>query len=407
MSDEGATVGGHRTMVEAVDVFTTGLGGDSEVTIDTRSSTARLVIGPRRLTPLAVLAGDEPDLVLDTLRSRTGPYRPSDTTFARAVPIADDTATGPIGVREQRLLERLDRWAPLDQVATTNLEASTLRGLVGRGLVALAGFTPTDAAHVLGHQSDGETEASRLAADLIATTSDQRGRELRPDGRALAQWVLDAVIRRSAEAVLDATLTRDGLPAGTVDSPLVRQALDHRAAAQLRSAMADGDGDQDGEATSTAPATPATVVSLGPSAPLVGLGAGAATYHPGAADLLGAKHLIPDNGGVANAVGAAVSEIRVTERATITQPTRGQYRVHLAGAGDDLGDVEPAVERAAELLAERVRTRADRSGAASVTIGVDVERKTAEVGGKILLVEATVTVTGVGPPREAGVELSR
>ncbi|MEM9562625.1 MAG: hydantoinase/oxoprolinase family protein [Actinomycetota bacterium] len=406
VSDEGATVGGHRTMVEAVDVFTTGLGGDSEVTIDTRSSTARLILGPRRLTPLAVLAGDEPELVLDTLRSRTGPYRTSDSTFARAVPIAEDTATGPIGVREQRLLDRLDGWAPLDRVATTNLEASTLRGLVGRGLVTLAGFTPTDAAHVLGHQHDGVTEASELAADLIATMSDQRGRELRPDGRALAQWVLDAVIRRSAEVVLDATLTRDGLPAGTVDSPLVRQALDQRAAAQLRSAM--GDDDEHDEATpSTAPTTPATVVSLGPSAPLVGLGAGAGTYHPGAADLLGAKHLIPDNGGVASAVGAAVCEIRVTERAAITQPTRGQYRVHLPGAGDDLGDVEPAVERAAELLAERVRTRADRAGAASVTIDVDVERRTAEVGGKILLVEATVTVTGIGPPREAGVELSR
>ncbi len=408
VSDEGATVGGHRTMVEAVDVFTTGLGGDSEVTIDTRSSTARLIIGPRRLTPLAVLAGDEPDLVLDTLRSRTGPYRPSDTTFARAVPITDGTATGPIGVREQRILDRLGRWAALDRVATTNLEASTLRGLVGRGLVALAGFTPTDAAHVLGHQSDGVGEASELAAELIATSADHRGHELRADGRALSQWVLDAVIRRSAEVVLDATLTRDGLPAGTVDSPLVRQALDHRAAAQLRSAMTGGDdGEPDDGSNSGAPATPATVVSLGPSAPLVGLGAGAATYHPGAADLLGAKHLIPDNGAVASAVGAAVCEIRVTERATITQPTRGQYRVHLPGAGDDLGDVEPAVERASELLSERVRTRADRSGAAAVTIDVDVERRTAEVGGRILLIEATVTVTGVGPPREAGVELSR
>lgn len=399
ISAEGATVGGHRTMVEAVEVFTTGLGGDSEIALDTRTWPARLEVGPRRVVPLAVLAIDEPDLVLDTLRARTGPYRPNDTTFARATPAEAGANLASTSDRERRVLDRLQGWTPLERAAGSNLEASTLRNLVGRGLVEMAAFTPTDAAHVLGHQHDGVTEVASLAAELMAAASDQSGHPVQPDGPAFATWVIDTVIRRSAEAVLDATLTRDGLPAGTVDSPLVRQALDQRVAIDLRD-----DADQQAErATATGPAT---VVSLGPSAPLVGLGAGAGTYHPGAAELLGAKHLIPDHGAVANAVGAAVSTIRVTERATITQPTRGQFRIHLPGAGDDLGDLEPAVDRAAELLSAKATERADRSGAASTELDVDVSLKTAEVGGKTLVVEATVTVTASGPPREGGPELT-
>ncbi len=47
LSAEGASVGGWKTMVEAVDVRTFGLGGDSELAFDGRS----IIIGPRRVRP--------------------------------------------------------------------------------------------------------------------------------------------------------------------------------------------------------------------------------------------------------------------------------------------------------------------------------------------------------------------
>ena len=46
---EGALVGGWRTMVQAVDVRTIGLGGDSEVRFDRQ---LRLKVGPRKAMPL-------------------------------------------------------------------------------------------------------------------------------------------------------------------------------------------------------------------------------------------------------------------------------------------------------------------------------------------------------------------
>jgi hypothetical protein len=57
ISGEGALVGAWRTMVEAIDVRTCGLGGDSEVHFDRLH---RLCVGPRKAMPLSLLAHSFP-----------------------------------------------------------------------------------------------------------------------------------------------------------------------------------------------------------------------------------------------------------------------------------------------------------------------------------------------------------
>jgi N-methylhydantoinase A/oxoprolinase/acetone carboxylase beta subunit len=64
LNSQGATVGGWQTMVEALDVHTAGLGGDSEVRLDKDDT---LVVGPRRVIPLSMLAADHPS-VLEALK---------------------------------------------------------------------------------------------------------------------------------------------------------------------------------------------------------------------------------------------------------------------------------------------------------------------------------------------------
>ena len=56
LNPEGAQVAGWRTMVEAVDVHTVGLGGDSQVRVDGKLGPDWLTIGPRRVVPLCLLA---------------------------------------------------------------------------------------------------------------------------------------------------------------------------------------------------------------------------------------------------------------------------------------------------------------------------------------------------------------
>src|ERR1700723_1116817 len=65
INGEGALVGAWRTMVQAVDVRTSGLGGDSEVHFDRQH---RLCVGPRKAMPLSLLAHTHP-AVLARLKS--------------------------------------------------------------------------------------------------------------------------------------------------------------------------------------------------------------------------------------------------------------------------------------------------------------------------------------------------
>ncbi len=53
LKKDGAFVGGWQTMVEAAEIRTCGLGGDSEVTPILRGRTGGLSLGPRRATPLS------------------------------------------------------------------------------------------------------------------------------------------------------------------------------------------------------------------------------------------------------------------------------------------------------------------------------------------------------------------
>src|SRR5690606_23484212 len=63
LDPEGASVGGFRTMVEAVAMHTFGLGGDSEVSLEEGGLRPRILLGPRRLVPIALAATRHPKIV--------------------------------------------------------------------------------------------------------------------------------------------------------------------------------------------------------------------------------------------------------------------------------------------------------------------------------------------------------
>ncbi|MDB2272904.1 hypothetical protein PM032_18280, partial [Halorubrum ezzemoulense] len=142
-------------MVEAVDVHTCGLGGDSEVYFDREQ---RLAVGPRKATPLSLLATQFPGLIDDLRRlaeaERPMPYAPQ---FAHRKPGRDPGAQ--LDRIEQRVWEALDeRPKPVGDVARTGPGVDALRRLVGRGLATIAAFTPSDAMHVLGKQASWNAE---------------------------------------------------------------------------------------------------------------------------------------------------------------------------------------------------------------------------------------------------------
>ena len=139
-------------------------------------------------------------------------------------------------------------------------------------------------------------------------------------------------------------------------------------------------------------------VSISLTDPLVAIGAPAPTYYPVVAARLRTGHVVPEHAGVANAIGAVVGRVLVRRSCTITQPTRGQFRVHLEDQ-PTFGSVENARRRAQDLLEPRVLADADQAGADRVELRRDWEATTAVIEGKEVFVEGTLTVEAAGRPR--------
>lgn len=375
LSLEGARVGGHHTMVEAVDMITHGLGGDSEVRLDQSALTPALHLGPRRLVPVSLLAKEAPDIV----------HRALDEDLARPIPGEHDgrflfrrsNAQVIAGLRatDLTLLEDLDTTPrPARAVLTSRPRHAALSRLVAQGLVQVSGFTPSDAAHVTGRYTSWDREAARKAAALLARQRAANGQPVAADALAISELTLDTLQRRSAEVVLDAALRQDGhAQPGLTDHPLIQSALcGHKGAAR---------------------------VEIGLALPLIGLGASAPLYYPDIAAILGTPALIPEHADVANAVGAVVGRVRIAREVLVTCPSEGRFQVHLPDGPRDLPSEDQACSIALVAARDAARAAATDAGAADVEISDNWTSKDATIEGKRMLIEATARAVATGRPR--------
>ena len=160
LDPEGATVGGFRTMVEAVAMRTFGLGGDSEVALEAGALDPKILLGPRRLLPLSLSGMVHGAAVTAELERQLRAPNPGrlDGRFAVRTGVPERLAAG-LTPPEAKLYEAIGAVPlPLDALLTSTAQHATLSRLVARGLVHVSGFTPSDAAHVLSRQSNWDAD---------------------------------------------------------------------------------------------------------------------------------------------------------------------------------------------------------------------------------------------------------
>ena len=378
LDPEGATVGGFRTMVEAVAMRTFGLGGDSEVALQEGALEPRILLGPRRLVPLALAAATYGEVVTAELERQLRAPNPGrmDGRFALRTGVPQRLAAG-LASAEARLYEAIGETPlPLDRLLATNAQNATLNRLVARGLVHVAGFTPSDAAHTLGRQANWDAAAARPGAELFARRRDGRGQPIAATPEALAERVLAALTRLSAEVILETAFTEDGLDgAATVAHALVQRAVDaHPGIARFSVAL---------------------------DRPVIGLGASAPLHYAGLPELVGNDCRVPPDTDVANALGAVVGQVRVSAEARVSQPKEGLFRVT---AGEEIRDFtgEAPALAAAEAQARAMAVeRAHGAGTDEAEIAVTREIRASEVEGQRMFIEAHVVATASGRPRIA------
>lgn len=378
LDPDGAIVGGHRTMVEAVAMRTFGLGGDSEVGLEDGALDPKLVLGPRRLVPLSLAATEHDVQVIETLERQLRAPNPGrlDGRLVMRSGVPDRHASGLSGPEEKLYAEIAGEPAALDRVLSSTAQLATLSRLVARGLVHVIGFTPSDAAHVLDQQQNWDRKAAKLGAQLFSRRKNGRGSPIAATAEELCQRVLKVLTRRSAEAILETAFGEDGLDGqAMIENPLVQRALD---------------GDH---------GIVRSPISL--DRPVIGLGASAPLHYRKLDLLVGGECVVPPDTDVANAVGAVAGQVSVSAPATISQPNEGRFRVAVGEEVRDFTSEKEALKFAETRLRELVGKLAIRAGTDSAEIEIKRDIRVATIEGQRMFVEAQFVAAASGRPRIA------
>lgn len=367
LNEDGASVGGWRTMIEAVDVHTTGLGGDSRVSLDAGGG---LRIGPRRVIPLSLLASEHPG-ILDGLRrvAALPPGRRPDE--AAEFLVAGRQADMALADEDREVLDRL-RDGPLSLCSLADdakrgwLLGRRAKEMETRGLVRRSAFTPTDALHVLGSFRRWNVEAASLGAELVAS-------EHGLTAEALCLQVVRDFSKRVCTELVSKVLQNEA-----------RQGQDVRGDILLAQAL---DPAQDHDLACT----------LTLHRPLVAIGAPVEAYMPAVAQFLHTELVIPPHAEVANAVGAVAGGVVQRLRVQINQLEDGRFRAHLPQGVYDADHLDDAVRRAEQVTLPHVEQLAREAGAEQIevhTVRVDHQAPTARGGDVYLGTELIFTAAG-------------
>jgi N-methylhydantoinase A/oxoprolinase/acetone carboxylase beta subunit len=313
LAEQGAEVGGWRTMVRAIDIRTTGLGGDSGVQFDGKL----LNLDSQRVIPISLLATRHPE-IMARLRIDIADSSNAGSMHGRFVvrPFGSGELVGVSDPSEALVLERVTtKPLPLRDLASSPRMQRAIESLRKRGLVQLSGFTPSDAAHVLGLQGNWDSDAAKLGAYLGARF--RLMKEPAPDEvLAFAHDVYDETVRRSVLAFVEAA------------------AQDAEASSsEVYRAIASGRSERGALRHS---------VSL--QIPLIGVGGPAPVFYPEAARRLGATLLLPEFGDVANAVGAATGVVTRSVTTTVAGDGSGTFRAHSVRETKTFIDVAAALQ---------------------------------------------------------------
>ena len=182
ISENGAVVGNWKTMVRAVRIRTSAMGGDSHVWVQ-----RKIYIGPNRVIPLCLAASDYPfledklrkaekisDRIMDDI------FQPA-SFFVRSGNAGADDDVHALNYSIEFELENYERQIfdviGYEPVSISNISEAVgkhplqfvkaLRSLVQKRCIYHIGFTPTDALHVLGEYEMWNSTASWLGAKIL------------------------------------------------------------------------------------------------------------------------------------------------------------------------------------------------------------------------------------------------
>lgn len=374
VSAQGAEVGGWRTMVRAIDVRTVGLGGDSEVHLGAHG---KLTVGPQRVVPIALLVARHPEM-LALLEADLADIDGGSSLHGRFVLLPFGARGGApsaeLSAREREVLDKVTAVPqPLRRLGGSLAAQRAIASLKRKGLVQVAGFTPSDAAHVLGLQSNWSVPAAQMAAQLACRLRDMK----LPTPERTAQFAQDVwseTVSLSARTVLDTAFG------------------EHLREDRLLHAVCAGDG-----------TLGLARITVTPTVPVVAVGGPVLVYYREVARRLGCEVVFPEHCEVANAVGAATGVVAQSVTVRVVGDGSGLFQLHAPVGARPFTDPQAALQAAEELARQTAADAVVAMGASDPQVRVTVQKTmlpnaVSDTG----LLEAVVVAEAIGRPQAVG-----
>jgi N-methylhydantoinase A/oxoprolinase/acetone carboxylase beta subunit len=369
VAEQGAEVGGWRTMVKAIDVKTIGLGGDSEIHAGVDG---KITIGPQRAVPISLLGQRYPEIMMALLDADLAATEGGSLLGKFVLLPFGATSTGARGLsdREAEVLAQVtENPQALQRVASSAPALRAVAALRKRGLIQYAAFTPSDASHVLGLQNNWNAHAAQLAVKLFLRFMEMK---LPDDNRlkVFCQAVHSQTVSQSARVILNAAFG---------------QAF---ATGAIADAICDGRGEIN-----------QVKISLTPKIPVVAVGGPVKIYYPELGRRLGCEVLFPAHCDVANAVGAAASLVAQRVTVSVEGDGNGAFRVLGAGQAEQFAAGGKALEEAILRAETQALNMARESGAKNPVVTTKVQKSyLPDASSDDGLLTATITAEARGRP---------
>ena len=377
LSSEGASVNGWRTMVQAVKIDTHGLGGDSEILYDREQR--KFSIGPHKVMPLCVLASRYPKIIDDLKGFVDAPW--TKTNMARFIVLMSEPDESTRLTNQQRSLINEVKGHPqsMQSVFAERHFSLAMKRLIEMGILTLAGFTPTDAAHVCEWQKDWPSEASLLGATLLSRYSEFNlgQRYTGPEDYSLK--MLKLMSRESALCLMTAMINDAEGVFGKPMNQHNRKLLERMFA---------------NEEASTDNQWLAMTARL--DLPVIGIGAPAQSFYPPVADFMDVEVIVPEHAEVANAVGAVVGVVRQSMQITISPLAGHSVVVHAPEQQKEFENLEAAAEWATALATDLATQKAKEAGGSGIVVKTERHDNSVEEGGQVTFFESIIIATATG-----------
>ncbi len=385
---EGATVGGWKTRVKAIDMLTAGVGGDSRIIVEDN----KIILSPRRIIPLCIAASSQPILIekLRAAKNKQTIYPPYSDKRKRLIQTTDffiltkKIENLEIGEKEKKLLELLKSGPHSLYEAYDILRVHPYMFNIDRleelNVLYQIGVTPTDVLHAEGSYVEYNADASKIGVEIFA-------RRMGVDVDSFIQEVKKAVVEKIALQILTKLVQEQIKNSNIPGCEICRYFFDN---------MLRGAGTEDMDLRAVL------------NKKIIGIGAPVGTYLPKVAEKFNTPLLIPSYAGVGNAVGAISGSIIESMEATI-KPAFGFADVenppciiHSPLEKKEFDMLSEAVEYVINHYGDEVKRRAISSGAEDVEIKIERKDKIGPVRegyGKGIFLETRLTISAIGKPR--------